>query len=48
MNPEKPKRGRPVTLPDGTRLRAMRLTDDEFQKVKAFVAKLRKRDKGKK
>ena len=44
---DKPKRGRPFSLPEGTRLRAMRLTDAEFEKVKALVAKLRqKRKKG--
>lgn len=44
---DKPKRGRPFTLPPDTRLRAMRLTDAEFEKVKWLVAKLRQGGKSK-
>ena len=43
MTPDKPKRGRPFTLPPDTRLRAMRLTDAEFNACKELVAKMRQR-----
>lgn len=33
--------GAPRTLPAGTRNRTIRLTDDEFARVKAFVAAMR-------
>lgn len=44
--PDKPKRGRPHTLPDGTRVRGIRLTDAEYEAVKRYVVQLRKRDGG--
>ena len=42
-----PKRGRPVHLPGGTRIRGIRLTDTEYEAVKQFVDKLRRKKKRK-
>ena len=38
-------RGRPASLPPGTRNRTIRLTDPEYAAVMAFVAALREREK---
>lgn len=43
MTPPTPRRGRPHTLPDGTRVRGIRLTDAEYEAVQEYVKKLRKR-----
>lgn len=47
MTPPTPRRGRPRSIPDGTRIRGIRLTDTEYAAVQEFVRKLRKRGKGK-
>lgn len=38
----KPTRGRPVTLPKGTRLRGYRVTDAEDKAIRELLVKLRK------
>lgn len=39
--PKSAKMGRPLTLPPGTKNRTLRLTDEEWVAVKAFVSTLR-------
>jgi hypothetical protein len=41
------KMGRPLTLPPGTRNRTIRLTDAEWDAVRAFVQTIRERAKPK-
>lgn len=43
MTTPNPRRGRPNTLPDGTRVRGIRLTDAEYAAVQEYVKRLRKR-----
>lgn len=40
---KKPKRGRPATNPPGAAVWAVRVTASERSKLKAYLAKLRKR-----
>lgn len=45
MTTPTPRRGRPRSIPDGTRIRGIRLTDAEYAAVREYVRKLRKRGK---
>lgn len=41
--PEKPKRGRPATLPAETRIWSKRLTAEEIAAVEQLIEKMRRR-----
>lgn len=43
MTPPTPRRGRPRSIPDGTRVRGIRMTDAEWAAVKQFLKQRRKR-----
>lgn len=45
MTTPTPRRGRPRSIPDGTRIRGIRLTDAEYAAVQKYVKRLRKRTK---
>lgn len=42
MKEQKPRRGRPKTVPAGAKVRNMRLTDAEYAEVKELVKQMRK------